>query len=157
MSLFSEAEVRDLIAEFPDKPVQTVIAQIERKAKSQTITSPMGLAKAWLRKAKTIADESAAATSLPVRGTFREDGTWARDATIASEWEIRLIAAARDVRRGFKSPAEAVAVILEQGLGGMVRESTQAIWGRLDRIEAWCCAPTSTSAEQWFKTYVIGS
>lgn len=157
MSLFSEADVRELIAEFPDRPVKTVIQQIERKAKSMTITSPMGLAKSWLRKAKHIADDTTQDTTIPVRGTFGEHGEWLSGSAIASEWETRLVQAARDIRRGFLSPSEAVALLRERGLESMIREGPMGVWSRLAHADNWPCAPCSTSAEQWLKTYVVGS
>lgn len=157
MSLFTPDEMRELIAEFPDKPVKTVCQQIERKAKSMTISSPMGLAKSWLRKAKSIADDTTQNTSLPVRGTFGPGGEWLSGVTMASEWESRLIHAAREIRSQFLSPAEAVHLLRDRGLADMVRDGTMAVWARLEHVEHWPCAHTSTSAEQWLKTYVVGA
>lgn len=157
MSLFSPDELRELVAEFPDKPVKAVTQQIDRKAKSMTITSPMGLAKSWLRKAKHIADDTTADTTLPMRGTFDAHGKWLRDSTVASEWEARLVQAAREIRSHFLSPAEAVSLLYERGLESMVRADCLAIWERLLHADNWPCAHTSTSAEQWLKTYVVGA
>lgn len=156
MSLFTPDDLRELLSEFPDKPVKTVIQQIERKAKTMTISSPMGLAKSWLRKAKTIADETTADTQIRTRGTFGARGEWLRESTVASEYESRIVQAARDIRSGFLGPVDAVPLLRERELSELVGEPCLAIWERLSAFDHWPCAHTATSAAQWLKTYVVG-
>lgn len=157
MSLFSPDQVRELIADFPDRPVHEICQQVERKAAAESVSSPMGLARAWLKRAKVVPQHSTTEPTLPVRGTFGAHGEWIRGSLTASEWESRLIQAARDIRRQFLSPAQAVQLIADRGLSDMVREGPMRVWAQLESVTAWPCAPCSTSAEQWLKTYVIGS
>lgn len=157
MSLFTEDQIRELIAEFPDKPVRETCAQIDRKSSSINIASPVGLAKSWLKKSKPVPAVGDNGPALPARGTFDQGGHWLRGVSIASEWEQKLVTAARDIRRGFMSPAEAVMLLTERGLQDMCRPDTLAIWSRFENVTNWPAVHCSTSAEQWVKTYVVGS
>lgn len=176
-NLFTEDQVQQLNDEFPDRGALAVVDQINRLADSESIRSPMGLARSWLGKRTPVGGSSPARSRVPqtpqARGTFRPDGSWNRYANKPSATERDLREFGVQVLTLRLSPAEAVDLATAPNLVRCFRNTTLASMAQLDGrppeppdprhlaellawLEAaWRAVTTCTTAEEWVKRRIV--